>query len=100
VPDKGFFSAVAQLPELPRIRDSQPALRSTYAQLHQRLLERYAPPSIVINENYDILHISESAGQFMQIPGGEVSTNLLALVRPELRLEMRSTLYQAAHKKT
>jgi two-component system CheB/CheR fusion protein len=100
VPDQGFVSTLVSLPELARVRDSQPALRSTYAQLHQRLLERYAPPSVVINENYDILHISETAGQFMQIPGGEVSTNLLALVRPELRLDLRSALYQAAHQKT
>ena len=100
VPDRGFISTLGKMLELPRVRDSQPKLRSTYAQLHQRLLERYAPPSIVIDENYDILHISESAGQFMQIPGGEVSTNLLALVRPELRLELRSALYQAANLKT
>src|SRR6185369_1077244 len=56
VPDQGFLSTLGKMPELPRLRDSQPALRSTYAQLHQRLLERYAPPSIVIDENYDILH--------------------------------------------
>jgi len=99
VPDKGFFSTLAQPPELPRMRDSQPTLRSTYAQLHQRLLERYAPPSIVVNEDYDILHMSESAGQFMQIQGGELSTNLLALVRPELRLELRAALYEAANRK-
>ena len=54
------------MPDLPRLRDSQPTLRSTYAQLHQRLLERYAPPSVVVDENYELLHISESAGQFMQ----------------------------------
>src|SRR3712207_906662 len=78
---------------------SQPAQRSTYAQLHQRLLERYAPPSVVVNEDYDILHMSESAGSFMQLKGGEPSTNLLMLVRPELRLELRAALYQAAQKK-
>ncbi len=99
IPDRGFFSSLAQLPEIPRMRDSQPALRSTYGELHQRLLERYAPPSIVVNEDYDILHMSQSAGQFMQIPGGELSINLLALVRPELRLELRAALYEASHNK-
>ncbi len=97
VPDRAYIATLGKLPESPRLRDSQPTLRSTYAQLHQRLLERYSWPSVVVNEDYDILHISESAGRFMQISGGEVSTNLLALVRPELRLELRSALYQAAH---
>jgi two-component system, chemotaxis family, CheB/CheR fusion protein len=99
VPDGGLITRLGKLPEVRSGREPQPALRSTYSQLHQRLLERYAPPSIVVNEDYDILHISEHAGKFLQIQGGELSTNLLMLVRPELRLELRAALYQAAHKK-
>jgi two-component system CheB/CheR fusion protein len=100
VPDGGLLTRLGKLPEVRTSgREPQPALRSTYSQLHQRLLERYAPPSVVVNEDYDIVHISESAGKFMKIPGGELSTNLLTLVRPELRLELRAALYQAAHKK-
>ena len=100
VPDGGLVTRLGKLPELRSGRESQPVLRSTYSQLHQRLLERYAPPSVVVNEDYDILHISDRAGKFMQIQGGELSTNVLTLVRPELRLELRAALYQAAHKKT
>src|ERR1044072_1913801 len=93
VPDRGFIATLGKIPEMPRLRDSQPTLHSTYAQLHQRLLERYAAPSVVVNEDYEILHISETAGQFMQIQGGSLSTNLLALIRPELRLQLRSSLF-------
>jgi len=100
VPDSGIITRLGKLPEVRRTPDLQLAHRPSYAHLHQRLLERYAPPSIVVNEDYDILHISESAGKFMQIPGGELSSNLLMLVRPELRLELRAALYQAANKKT
>jgi PAS domain S-box-containing protein len=63
--------------------------------LHQRLVEQYGPPSVVVNEEYDIVHLSERAGRYMQIAGGEVSHNLLKLVRPEIRLELRTALYQA-----
>lgn len=99
VPDSGLATRLGKLSDLRHMRASQPVLRSTYAQLHQRLLERYAPPSLVVNEDYDVLHISESAGKFMQIQGGELSTNVLTLVRPELRLKLRAALYQAAHNK-
>ena len=99
-PDGGIVSRLGKLPEVRRVPDLQSTQRPTYAHLHQRLLERYAPPSIVVNEDYDILHISESAGKFMQIPGGELSSNLLTLIHPELRLELRTALYQAAQKKT
>ena len=74
--------------------------RITFGDLHQRLLEQYAPPSIVINEEYEIVHLSDSAGKYLQIAGGEPSQNLLKLVRPELRLDLRSAIYQATQKKT
>ncbi|HYJ47790.1 MAG TPA: CheR family methyltransferase, partial [Pyrinomonadaceae bacterium] len=99
-PESGLISRLGKPPEARRTAGAQLAQRPTYAHLHQRLLERYAPPSIVVNEDYDVVHISESAGKFLQIPGGELSNNLLTLIRPELRLDLRAALYQAAQKKT
>ncbi len=100
VPDGSLIARLGKLPDIHRAGESQPPHRSSYAELHQRLLERYAPPSVVINEDCDILHMSESAGRYMELKGGEPSTNLLMLIRPELRLELRSALYQAMQKKT
>jgi two-component system, chemotaxis family, CheB/CheR fusion protein len=74
--------------------------RFTYGDLHQRLLEQYAPPSVVINEEYDIVHLTERAGRYLQVAGGEPSQNLLKLIRPELRLELRTALYQATQRQT
>lgn len=72
--------------------------RISFGDLHQQLLEQYAPPSLVINQQYDIVHLTERAGRFLQFGGGELSNNLLKLIRPELRLELRSALYQAAQR--
>ncbi len=69
--------------------------RISFADLHQQLLELYAPPSVIVNEEYDILHLTERAGRYLQMGGGEPSKNLLKLVRPELRLELRTALYSA-----
>lgn len=69
--------------------------RNNLGQLHQRMLEEYAPPSLIINEEFDILHLSERAGRYLQIAGGEISQNLIKLIRPELRLEAQAALYQA-----
>ena len=74
--------------------------RISYGDLHQQLLEQYAPPSVVVNEEYDIVHLSERAGRYLQISGGDPSQNLLKLIRPELRLELRSALYQATQRKS
>ena len=91
--------------DMPRIRHGQlaPVLRDvpirerlSYADLHQRLLEEYAPPSMIVNEEYDILHLSDRAGRYLRFAGGAPSHNLLRAVHPELRIELRSALYIAA----
>jgi two-component system CheB/CheR fusion protein len=83
-----------------RIPDLQRAIASSkrsfsYAELHQRALARFAPPSAVIDRESNIMHMSELAGRFLRLAGGEPSRNLLNLVLPELRLELRSAIYQA-----
>lgn len=72
--------------------------RISFGDLHQQLLEQYAAPSLVVNEEYDIVHVSERAGRYLQISGGELSKNLLKLIRAELRLDLRAALYQAAQR--
>jgi len=74
--------------------------RITYNDLHQRLLEQYAPPSVVVNEDHDIVHLSNKAGKYLQMAGGEPSNNLLKLIHPDLRLEVRTALYQAVQRAT
>lgn len=68
----------------------------TYAELHQRLAEQYAPPSVLIDGDGNIVHLSEQAGRFLRHSAGAPSHQLLALVHPELRLELRTAVFQAA----
>lgn len=66
----------------------------SFADIHQRALEQSAPPSVIVDGNADILHMNESAGRFLRHVGGELSRNLLTLILAELRLEIRTTLFQ------
>jgi two-component system CheB/CheR fusion protein len=68
----------------------------SWGDLHLKLIERFGPPSILVNDDYDIQHLSESSGRFLQIGGGQPSTNLLALINPALRVEVRAALFRAA----
>lgn len=74
--------------------------RISYGDLHQQLLEEYAPPSMVLNKDYDIVHLTEKAGRYLQVGGGELSRNIMKLIKAELRLELRSALYQATQRQT
>ncbi len=65
---------------------------------HQKALEMYAPPSVLINEKYAVLHVSETAGRYLVQPMGPITTDLLKLVRPELQLELRTVLFHVFEK--
>ncbi|PYJ11884.1 MAG: histidine kinase [Verrucomicrobia bacterium] len=67
-----------------------------FGELHLKLLEQYGPPSVVVNESYDIIHLSEKAGRYLQFVAGEPTANLLKVVHPALRIELRTALFRAA----
>jgi two-component system CheB/CheR fusion protein len=68
----------------------------SWGELHFKLLETLAPPSILVDAEHEIKHVSPTAGRFLQFAGGEPSRNLLRTVHPSLRIELRAALYQAA----
>jgi two-component system CheB/CheR fusion protein len=68
--------------------------------LHQRLLEEYAPPSLIVDDQHSILHLSDRASRYLQFAAGEASLNVLQVIRPELRIDLRTALFQAAQKRT
>ncbi|RJF95116.1 CheR family methyltransferase [Noviherbaspirillum saxi] len=67
----------------------------SFAEVHQRVLAQYAQPSVIVNHDSDIVYMSEHAGRFLRHIGGEPSRNLVSLVHPELRVELRTALFQA-----
>ena len=66
-----------------------------WADVHLQLLERLAPPSVLVDGEYDIVHLSPSAGRFLQFAGGEPTRNLLRSVPADLRVDLRAALSQA-----
>jgi two-component system CheB/CheR fusion protein len=72
----------------------------SWEELHFKLIERFAPPSLIVTREYDIVHISENAGRFLHFSSGEPSVNLLRVVHPMLRVELRAALFRAAQTST
>jgi|GEM_PF-291311 len=59
------------------------------------LVERYAPPGVVINEKYEVIHTTSRMGRFLEVPVGEQSRDILKMAREELRPALRAALYKA-----
>ncbi|MDH0865861.1 PAS domain S-box protein [Mitsuaria sp. GD03876] len=86
-----------QGPANPRLADRAASSRTVpWGEVHLRLLDRLAPPSVLVDAEYEMLHLSPAAGRFLQFNGGEPSRNLLRSVHPALRIELRAALYQVS----
>jgi two-component system CheB/CheR fusion protein len=98
----GPLARLSQLPEMQqvspaveRVRERALRVRRSAAELHVKTLERFAPPSALVDEHWNIEHLSETAGRFLQPRGGPPAHTLMDLVRPELVDELRTALHRA-----
>ncbi len=78
-----------------RAQPRMPAPGGGDAALHRQMLERVAPPSLLVDDSHRIIHLSESAGRYLQPSGGTISIDAADMVRPELRFELRAALHRA-----
>jgi len=85
------------IPQAPPRRDiaPRPQERGAAAESHRAVLEEHAPPSILVDEDWNAIHLSETAGRFLQPRGGPASQAVVELVRGELRGEVSVALRHA-----
>ncbi|MGH6671307.1 MAG: chemotaxis protein CheB [Xanthobacteraceae bacterium] len=76
-------------------RTVSPTVALGEAAMHRRAIEAVAPPSMLVDENNRVLHLSENAGRYVLPSGGPLSGDATELVRPEIRFELRSALNRA-----
>jgi two-component system CheB/CheR fusion protein len=69
-----------------------------FGALHQAMVERYAPPSLLVDRQHEVVHLSQHVGRYLQHPGGSPTMNVFKLVREELRVELRAALHATAER--
>jgi two-component system CheB/CheR fusion protein len=62
---------------------------------HREALERLAPPSAVVDESCRVVHVSETAGRYIQPSAGPLANDITELAREELRFDLRALLHRA-----
>lgn len=102
----GAPSAAPSIPPLPLLGVLRARARSERAQatdsiqslseLSGELLVQHGPPTVIVNETYDIVHLARGAGRFLARADGEVSSNLVREMHAGLRLALQTVLRQAA----
>jgi two-component system CheB/CheR fusion protein len=89
--------------EAPTTKDGSPAQRvlsksslsrlSTWA--NTRVMERFAPPFVIVTADAEALHYSSNLARYMDFPPGTPSRNILLMARTGLRTPLRAALRQA-----
>ncbi|HEY3846007.1 MAG TPA: chemotaxis protein CheB, partial [Acetobacteraceae bacterium] len=79
----------------PRQRDSATGWSATAQMANDRILERYAPPFVVVNAEGTVVHFSSRTGRYLEPAPGIPSRELVSMARRGLRLELRTALRQA-----
>ncbi len=61
-------------------------------------LRRHTPPRLLVNDTYEITHLFGAAGNYLEEREGAVTQHILQRILPDLRLDLRTSLYQAFSK--
>ena len=77
----------------------EPDLDISYA-AQRALLDWYAPPSVAVNAEGDIIYVSGRTGQYLEPASGKVNNNVFAMAREGLREELGPALHNAATRQT
>ncbi len=89
----GVRSALSPLPGGGRGKMLAVAPLRQAVELH--VLDRYAPPHVVVTGEGDIVYYSARTGKYFEAPPGVPNRQLLAMARKGLRLDLRSAFRDA-----
>jgi two-component system, chemotaxis family, CheB/CheR fusion protein len=62
---------------------------------HDVVLQRHAPPFLVVDEHFDVMEFSTGLSPFLDPAGGAASLNVFGLVHEQLRTDLRTALQKA-----
>ena len=75
-------------------RPKQGSLDSVF----DEILGEFVPPSVIINENLEIVHTIHNVQNFVSLPVGEISLNLLRMLPKEINVLVNSLIRRADKK--
>jgi two-component system CheB/CheR fusion protein len=88
---------------LPTNSEARPAMAKPPASLQaladQLVLQSYAPPAVLTNEEGDIFYVSGRTGKYLEPAAGKANWNVFAMARDGLSYELAGAFKEALRKK-
>ncbi len=66
-------------------------------EIQHSLIQEYVPDSIVIDENFNLLHTTGNANRWLYLPSGEVSTNVLKMMPESISMPIEVVVNKVMH---
>jgi two-component system CheB/CheR fusion protein len=82
--------------------EARPAVKpplSLQSLADQLVLQRYSPPTVVVNDKGDIFYISGHTGKYLEPAAGKANWNIFVMAREGLRYELSSALQKVLREK-
>jgi two-component system CheB/CheR fusion protein len=76
-----------------------PEARPVQEEANRIVLDKYGPPGVVVDNNFDIVHFRGHTGPYLEAASGEPSLNVLKMARGGLLYPLRSALGTARRKR-
>lgn len=95
--DRMPISLLRSLGRLPRgVADARIELsrKRLSAFMQTQLLERFAPPAVLVDRNGEILNLHGPTSRYLDLPQGDPLMELTSMVKEGLRLKLRSAVRQ------
>ncbi len=72
-----------------------PRHNPAYYSAFESLLERFVPPSMLLNENLELVHSFGDAVKFLEVPTGKPTLDILKLVHTDLKMAITAAIHRA-----
>jgi two-component system, chemotaxis family, CheB/CheR fusion protein len=73
---------------------------ATILATYDALLNRFMPPSLLIDENRTLLHAFGGATRYLRVPEGRISTDVFDLIHPDLRVALYGAFHRVRNERT
>jgi len=92
-----LFATPARAPRstassLTQAESRPPSLSSRF---ERALIDRYSPPSVVVDDDGFVVYASARTGRYLELPAGHTSVALVDMTRRSLQIDVRTALHQA-----
>ncbi len=63
--------------------------------IYNSLIDEFIPPSVIIDEKHEIVHVCKDVNKFVKLPTGKISFDIFSLIRKELSTSVSIAVHKA-----